>query len=85
MTLVSGPDGTPLFASGISVDVTARRRFEQELRDSTQRYSVSEGALDAIVVIDAVDGRIVPANVAAELLFKRPHEEMIGPAGVGFS
>jgi diguanylate cyclase (GGDEF)-like protein/PAS domain S-box-containing protein len=79
MTLVSGPDGTPLFASGISVDVTARRRFEQELRDSTQRYSVLfEGALDAIVVIDAVDGRIVAANVAAELLFKRPHEEMIG-------
>lgn len=79
MTLVSGPDGTPLFASGISVDVTARRRFEQELRDSTQRYSVLfEGALDAIVVIDAVEGRIVAANVAAELLFKRPHEEMIG-------
>ena len=79
MTLVSGPDGTPLFASGISVDVTARRRFEQALRDSTQRYSVLfEGALDAIVVIDAVDGRIVAANVAAELLFKRPHEEMIG-------
>ncbi len=79
MTLVSGPDGTPLFASGISVDVTARRRFEQELRDSTQRYSVLfEGALDAIVVIDAVDGRIVAANVAAELLFKRPHAEMIG-------
>ena len=84
MTLVSSPNGTPLFASGISVDVTARRRFERELRDSTQRYSVLfEGALDAIVVIDADGGRIVNANVAAELLFKRAHEEMIGlPASV---
>ncbi len=84
MTLVSSPTGTPLFASGISVDVTEWRRSEQALRDSTHRYSVLfEGALDAIVVIDAASGGIIDANVAAELLFKRAHEEMIGlPASV---
>ena len=79
MTLVSSAEGKPLLASGISVDVTVRRRSELALRDTTHRYSVLfEGALDAIIVADAETGCIVDANVAAELLLKRPHEEMIG-------
>ena len=79
MTLVSSQDGTPLLASGISVDVSVRRRSELALRDTTQRYSVLfEGALAAILLADAETGCIVDANVATELLFKRPHEEMVG-------
>lgn len=64
---------------GTVIDLSSQRRAEQALVDSTHRYSVLfEGALDAIVVADAESGRIIDANVAAEILLKRPHEEMIG-------
>ena len=64
---------------GTVIDLSSQRHAEQELIDSTRRYSVLfEGAVDAIVVLDGDSQRIIDANVAAELLFKRPHEEMIG-------
>lgn len=64
---------------GTVIDVSVQRQAERELRDSTERYSVLfGGALDAILVAEAESGLIVNANVAAELLFKRPHEEMVG-------
>ena len=37
MTLVSSADGKPLRASGIAVDVTARRRYEQALSESEEK------------------------------------------------
>ncbi len=79
MTVVASAQGKPLSVSGISVDVTAWRRGEQALNDVTKRYvTLFEGAQDAIIVADGATGLIVDANVEAELLFGRPHEEFIG-------
>jgi len=79
LTLVVGADGTPQSASGIAVDCSERRRCEVALRDLTKRYvTLFEGAQDAIVVADGHSGLLVDANVEAELLFGRPHEEIIG-------
>jgi diguanylate cyclase (GGDEF)-like protein/PAS domain S-box-containing protein len=45
MTLVSGPDGRPLSASGITIDVTARRKYEMALRESEEQYRATMDAL----------------------------------------
>ena len=79
MSVLAAADGTPLVASGIAVDISKRRQSEGALRDLTQRYAtLFEGAQDAIVVVDGDSGLLVDANVEAELLFGRPHEELVG-------
>jgi diguanylate cyclase (GGDEF)-like protein/PAS domain S-box-containing protein len=61
------------------IDMNLQRQAEQSFKDVTKRFSaLFEGAQDAIVVVDATTGLIVDANVGAELLFRRPNEEMIG-------
>jgi diguanylate cyclase (GGDEF)-like protein/PAS domain S-box-containing protein len=69
---------------GTLIDLTPQRRVEQALNDVTRRYvTLFEGAQDAIIVADGVSGLIVDANVEAELLFGRPHEEIIGMHHLG--
>ena len=64
---------------GTVIDMSRERGAEQAQKDATRRYAMLfEGAQDAILVADAADGRIVSANVAAELLFRHPHEDIIG-------
>ena len=85
MTLVASADGQPLRATGISVDVTERRRVEEALRakeveltDLARRAAILfEGTQAAIVIIDIASGRVADINVAAEILFARPHEDML--------
>ena len=63
---------------GTVIDISRERKAEQALKDSTRRYAtLFEGAQDAIVVVDAATGMVVSANVAAELLFRYPHEDMM--------
>jgi diguanylate cyclase (GGDEF)-like protein/PAS domain S-box-containing protein len=64
---------------GTLIDLTPQRQIEQALNDVTKRYvTLFEGAQDAILVADGATGLIIDANVEAELLFGRPHEEIIG-------
>ncbi|MBA2443323.1 MAG: PAS domain S-box protein [Rubrobacter sp.] len=59
-------------------DVTERKRSEEALRDSEERYRVvAETASDAIIVIDE-GGRISFVNGAAESTFGYSGEEMVG-------
>lgn len=63
---------------GTIQDVTERRRAEEALRDSEERYRVvAETASDAIVVIDEA-GRISFANEAAGRTFGYAPREMLG-------
>ncbi len=67
-----------LVVSGTAQDVTARRRVEDELRRSEQRFrAVAETACDAIVTVDA-DGAILTFNAAAEQMFGRSAADAIG-------
>ncbi len=63
--------GNPLALQGITRDITQRKRFEEDLRQSERRYrTLFERARDAIMILEVEGesaGRIVDANrVAAE-------------------
>ncbi|MEW6112660.1 MAG: PAS domain S-box protein [Thermodesulfobacteriota bacterium] len=62
-TLHTGPDGEPIVI-GIARDVTERRRAEQALRESQERYQeLFNESKDGVYVIDR-DGRLREANQA---------------------
>ncbi|WP_338051185.1 EAL domain-containing protein [Propionivibrio soli] len=71
-------DGQP-GSVGTVIDMSVQRSVEQALKDATERYSVLfEGAHEAIIVVDVESDLLIDANVGAELLFRHPHEEMVG-------
>src|SRR5947207_3101972 len=56
----------------------ARRKAEQDLRDSEERLrAIMESATDAIVTVDG-DGRVVFANPAAERIFRLSRSDLLG-------
>lgn len=77
---------TPLFNAenrrtnfvSIQRDITARKRSDEELRQSEERMrAVLNTAFDAIILIDQ-SGRIVSANPATERLFGYANDELLG-------
>jgi PAS domain S-box-containing protein len=72
-------DGELQRVIGFSRDITERKRDEQAVERSRKRYrTLLDAAPDAIVAAEADSGRIVEANGAAEELFGRPREELLG-------
>lgn len=70
--------GNLLGAFGITKDITERKRNEQALVESQQRYAgIFESAMDAIITIDS-DKRISLFNAAAEKMFGCRADEAIG-------
>ena len=77
-TVTRWADGRPAVVSGTAQDVTDRRRSEDALRDSEERFrAVTETASDAIVSADSA-GRIVYFNQPAERIFGYPASEVVG-------
>ena len=70
--------GDPERMIGMAVDITERKRVEQELRESQDRLAGIVGsAMDAIIATDE-DRRIVLFNNAAEKMFGCAQDEALG-------
>lgn len=72
-------NGEYLGQHGANRDITARKRVEQELRDSSERFRVAtESIRDAFILIDGKEGKIVLWNPAAAVMFGYTKNEAIG-------
>jgi len=70
--------GDPAGMRGVTMDISARKRAEEELRDSRVRLEgVVESAMDAIITVDAAQ-RVLLFNHAAEKMFRCEAAEAVG-------
>lgn len=70
--------GNELGLIGVISDITERKRTEQALRESEERYrQLFEAESDAIFLIDNETGRILMANNAAVALYGYDREELL--------
>ena len=70
--------GDLVAVEGIARDVTERKRAEEALRESEERYRiVAETASDGIITIDE-QGKILFVNSATENIFGHPVADMLG-------
>jgi PAS domain S-box-containing protein len=76
--LIRDAAGKAIRYSGVDIDVTDRKRTEQALRDSEERYrTLIENANDLVFTFD-LDLRITSANPAVQRLLGYAPEELIG-------
>lgn len=71
-------DGQPLFVTGVNMDVTEERRYQEELRRAGQySQAVLNNVIDSIITIDQ-NGRILSFNSASERMFGYNADEILG-------
>ncbi len=72
-------DGQVVGFRGLIVDITDRKRAEEELAASEHQYrALFEGANDAIIIFDPDTEAILEANPRACELYGIPHKDLVG-------
>src|ERR1051325_148887 len=70
--------GQPVRYAGVDIDITDRKRTEEALRESEERYrTLIENANDLVFTLD-LDFRITSANPAVKQLLGYAPEELVG-------
>lgn len=78
-TLLRDRNGKPIGLTAIGEDVTEKKRAEEAILESEQKYrSLFETASDAIFVADAETGILIDVNAQGEKLIGKGREEIIG-------
>jgi len=79
VTLLQDEKGKPIGILAVCRDITERKRAEEVLRESEEKYrSLFENANEAIFIADTRTNIILDVNRQAEELIGRPREEIIG-------
>ena len=78
VSLVRKADGSPDYFISVVEDITARKRAEEALRESEQRFARFMRHLPGLAWIKDLQGRYVYANAAAVKAFRTPPEELYG-------
>ena len=76
--LIRDETSKPISVVGIAMDITERKRMEDELRTSEQRYRAVISAMHEGVVIYAADGSISDNNLSAEHILGLSRGERLG-------
>jgi PAS domain S-box-containing protein len=75
---VKDETGSTIGFLGVIRDVTARRKAEQELKESEEKYSkIFNNEIDAIVIFDGETQRLIDANAAFLQLYGYTREEAL--------
>ena len=76
--VVRDASGTAVRYSGVDMDITDRKRTEEALRESQERYrTLVENATDLVFTLD-LDFRLTSANPAVKRLLGYAPEELVG-------
>lgn len=71
-------DGTPLRASGTHLDITDRKKAENEIIRAKEEWTSTFDAMPDIITIQDKDMNIVRANMAAHDFFQTKHGDLNG-------
>ncbi len=78
-TPIFNEKGEVIGTTGISRDITVRKKLEFRLKESEEKFRmIFESANDAIFIVDVQTGEILDVNKQAEDLIGRPRKELIG-------
>ncbi|MBH8563140.1 diguanylate cyclase [Nostoc sp. CENA67] len=75
-------DGRPLRVLGTHTDITERKRMEEALRESEQRYRSVITAMAEGIVLQKTDGRITACNESAERILGLTADQMMGRTSI---
>ncbi|MDP9241986.1 MAG: PAS domain-containing protein, partial [Actinomycetota bacterium] len=65
--VVTDEEGTPLFMSGVMLDITERKLAEEQLRDTESKYRALVEQIPAVLYIDLPDGEMTPIYVSPQI------------------
>ena len=86
VTLVRDQSGEPAYFIAIVEDISKRKRAEQELLESEEKfYKVFSLAPIGLTISTLADGRFIEINEAGERLSGYPRDEVIGHTSAEFS